>query len=95
MREIGRVSGERFNRIVEGIVKSFWEREQFFEKLLLEDGYPPFHEPMTELQQYEALLAWRAAGDPRYWHDAEAQAALAELEPRFGRSPVMPLEPML
>lgn len=87
----GRASGERYNRIVDVMVDRYRYWVDYFVELMTEDGYPPFMEPAEPRQQYEKLIAWRAAGDPRYWQDAEAQAALAELSAQYGPPP--PLTP--
>jgi len=87
----GRVSGKRYNRIVALAVERYGEWVEYFTSLMLEDGFPPFHVPLSPREQYERLVAWRAAGDPRFWTDAEAQAALGELSMQFGAPP--PLTP--
>lgn len=84
-----RNSGPRWNSIVDVMVKRFWERVDFFEELLTAGGYPPFTTPLTPMQQYQRLIAWRDAGDDRYWNDKQAQAALDELATRFGPPPLL------
>lgn len=101
----GELSGPRWNAIVDAIVRinpktgepEGWLFEQV-EKLttkLLEDGYPPFSEPVGDpYLEYLRLLVWRSMGDPRYTSDPNAQAALAELEQRYGAAPPMFLNPL-
>lgn len=89
-----RSSGPRWNGIVASMVKRFWEREQFFEELLTQGGYPPFAEPLSPQSQYERLVAWRNAGDRRYWDSAEAQKALDMLGLQFGAPPPLAPQPM-
>lgn len=83
----GRTSGGRYNRIVEVMVARYTYWVDYFEELLTEDGYPPFRTPLGEREQYDKLVAWRAAGDPRFWRDQAAQEALAHLSQRFGAPP--------
>lgn len=87
----GRLSGPRWNMLVDKMVERFEERVSFFEQMFVEQGYPPFTEPLSPIQQYQTLVAWRQAGDPRFWESVEAQAALAELSQRYGAPP--PLSP--
>lgn len=87
----GRASGARYNRIVDVVVARYGYWVDYFERLLIEDGYPPFREPVTPRKQYDKLVAWRTAGDPRFWKDPAAQEALAVLSREFGAPP--PLTP--
>ena len=84
-----RSSGPRWNSIVDTMVARFWERVDFFGQLLTAGGYPPFTQPLTPMQQYERLVAWRDAGDQRYWGDKGAQAALEMLSEQFGPAPLL------
>lgn len=84
-----RNSGPRWNSIVDTMVRRFWERERFFEELLTQGGYPPFTTPITPMQQYQRLIAWRDAGDQRYWSDKSAQDALTQLAAQFGPPPLL------
>lgn len=83
----GKLSGRRFNRIRDAIVSNFNERVQFYVDAMLEDGYPPFHDPLSPREQYDRLVSWRQAGDPRFWRSQGAQAALAQLAAEFGPPP--------
>jgi hypothetical protein len=89
-----RSSGPRWNGIVESMVTRFWERVAFFEEILTEGSYPPFTEPLSPQQQYERLVAWRNAGDQRYWASEEAQQALDLLGLQFGTPPPLAPTPM-
>lgn len=84
----GRISGERFNRLQEEILKRYREMRDTFKDELMVSGYPPFHDPLSPREQYDKLSAMALAGDPRFLSDPEAQAALQKLEMRFG--PVAP-----
>lgn len=86
-----RSSGPRWNGIVASMEKRFWERVAFFEELLTSGGFPPFTEPLSPQQQYDRLVAWRDAGDRRFWDSPEAQAALDALGLQFGQP--QPLAP--
>ena len=89
-----RSSGPRWNSIVTVIERRFWERVQFFETLLTEGGYPPFTEPLTPFEQYKRLVAWRDAGDTRYWREEGAQKALEALSLQYGSpAPLAPPPP--
>lgn len=79
----GRVSGERMNRWVAAHKRVFYELKDFYKDLLMADGYPPFANPVTPLEQYQRLTAWRDAGDPRYWQSPGAQAAFTMLQRQF------------
>jgi hypothetical protein len=87
-----RSSGPRWNQIVERMVARFEQRVKFFEELFLADGYPPFTEPLSPLQQYQRLVSWRQAGDPRFWNSAPAQEALDALSLQYGAPP--PISPL-
>lgn len=88
----GRLSRTRTNRLVPQIVERFWQRVDMVASEMLIDGWAPFTEPVSTqslVQRYYELLAWRDAGDPRFWGDAGAQAQFAQLAQRFGApSPV-------
>ena len=83
----GRLSGKRFNRLVETMVKRFDEKVAMLVEHELASGYPPFTVPLTPLEQYQKLVAMQQAGDPAYTEDPRAQAALAKLAVRFGPPP--------
>ncbi|MCR4341352.1 MAG: hypothetical protein NUW01_15850 [Gemmatimonadaceae bacterium] len=90
----GKLSGGRFNRIRDALVGRYYNRVDFFVDGLLEDGYPPFHDPLSPREQYDRLVSWRQAGDPRFWRSAAAQAALAQLAAEMGPPPpIMPPSP--
>ena len=81
----GRLSGKRFNRLVEMMIKRFDEKVEMLVEHELASGYPPFTVPLTPLEQYRKLVAMQQAGDPAYTEDPRAQAALAKLSVRFGQ----------
>ena len=82
-----RLSGERWNRITDEIVKRYRELVEMYKNELLADGYPPFHVPLTPQEQYQRLVAMQQAGDPLFYSDPSAGAKLAELSQRFGPPP--------
>lgn len=91
MEREGRLSGKRYNRIRDALVERYIHWRDFFVESLMEDGYPPFHDPISPREQYDKLVAWRAAGDPRFWHNPGAAEALSVLSLEFGPPP--PLQP--
>lgn len=76
----GRFSGKRFDRWVEIATAAFERYVEIGVNVLLEDGYPPGMEPLSIEGQRAQLAAWKLAGDPRYWNNSKAQAALARFE---------------
>jgi len=90
----GRLSGRRWNALVQEMIRRYEERVEFYVDLFTEEGYPPFSEPLDPQRQYQRLVAWYLAGDDRFWKDPEATIALEELEQRFGpRPPLTPYTP--
>ena len=84
---MGRISGERWNKLVESIMERYETRVEYLAEALMEDGYPPFHEPLSEREQYEQLIAMRDSNDPEFWGNPEAVTELAKLSARFGHPP--------
>lgn len=86
-----RLSGARWNRILDHGLKWYAETVDNLTTALLADGFPPFTEPRPPSDQYATLLAWRTVGDPRFWQSPEAQMAFEKLAQRFGPPPPLPL----
>lgn len=87
----GGLSGSYWNGIYEDVMR--WAastREKIHEEIMA-DGYPPLSYPLSPVQQYQRLLAMRAANDPRYWGDPEAQMALSRFAERYGEPGIAPL----
>lgn len=80
----GRLSGARFNRILEHGLRWYRDHVEALQDEIMNDGYPPFSVPLSEAEQFQRLLAWQMAGDPRYWQSPDAQRAFARLAVRFG-----------
>lgn len=89
----GRMGGERVNRIYTRIMERYDELVQMYIEQLTVDGYAPFTRPATPFEQYQKLVALQASGDPAYWQDPRAQAALANLAQRFGQPAPLPNGP--
>lgn len=88
----GRLSGKRFNRIVKHGLDWYQEMRDNLIDAIEADGYVPFTEPLSPTEQFQRLTAWRAAGDPRFFNDPEAQRAYARLAIRFASpEPILPL----
>lgn len=83
----GPLSGPRWNMLRDEIVAWYRQMVDYYVERLIEDGYPPFTEPRSEREQYDTLVAWYMAGDPRFWDDPQANAALSQLEMRYGPRP--------
>ena len=83
----GQVSGPRWNMLVDEIADWFEGMVEYYVEMLTEDGYPPFTEPRSERGQYDTLVAWFMAGDPRFWDDPRANEALSALEMQYGPRP--------
>lgn len=93
MTREGPVSGRRWNRITDSGVRYFQEAFASSYEALLADGFPPFHEPNSPLRQFQILSAARAAGDPLYWDDPQAQQTYARLAIRFADpGPALPTQ---
>lgn len=82
-----KLSGKRWNRLHDEVVKRYNARKEMLMTALLADGFPPFGVPVPPRQQYDTLVGWQQSQDPRYWNDPAAQAALAKLSTRFGPPP--------
>lgn len=89
MVDRARLGGARWNARLKDMLRRYDEMVAAFVDALMADGYPPFTVPNDPVRQYNLLLAWKLAGDPRYWHDLNAQRALAQLEQRV-REPEPP-----
>lgn len=87
MSKDGRISGPRWNSIVDSIVESYEELVENLIEALTADGYPPFTEPLSEREQYHQLIAMRDSGDPKFWNDPSAIKALARFSRRYGNPP--------
>lgn len=83
----GKLSGERWNGIIDGIVERYIAMRDGYVDALMESGYPPGTQPLTPFEQYQKLLSMRAVDDPNYTDNPRAQAALARLALRFGEPP--------
>jgi hypothetical protein len=80
----GRLSGARWNRILDHARYFHDKYKPALVDALMADGFPPFSVPLSPAEQYMRLVAMRDAGDPRYWEDPDAIKTLARLEPRYG-----------
>ena len=88
-----RLGGERWNRLLDEIVQRYGDQKKRLGEALMTDGYPPFTQPVSPREQYQKLLAMQASGDPAYWNDPAAQAALAKLAARYGPPSPLTQEP--
>ncbi len=82
----GPLSGSYANGIRDAIQEKYEDLVQLYIEGYTASGYLPFTKPLTPYGQYQYLQALRGAGDPTFWADPAAQAALAKLETRFGPS---------
>lgn len=90
----GRLSGKRWNRILDHGLTRFQEMRDHLTDQMLADGHPPFSVPLTPAEQFQRLLAWQSSNDPRYWQDPAAQQTFARLAMRFGADvPALPTMP--
>ncbi len=90
MSRASRLSGKRWNRIEDAIVERamrVYGPDGILEEKLLMDGFPPFHEPLSERDQYYNLLGLRSANSDLYWNDPKAVQTFARLAQRFGPPP--------
>lgn len=93
MTTTGPLAATRWNKIVDTITSDFDRMVELYMGELLADGYPPFHVAADDRTQYEKLAAAKLAGDPRFWSNPRAQAALAQLEQQFGPVENPPVSP--
>ena len=89
----GRLSGERWNRIVQEIIRRYYRRRDLIIEELMAAEYPPFQTQLTGRDLYDKLVAMQAAGDPGYWNDKEAQAELVRLSQKYGNPPDLTVGP--
>ena len=90
----GRLSGTRWNRILDHGLSWYKESVENLKDAIEADGFVPFSEPLSPVEQWQRLTAMKAAGDPRYWQDPEAQKAYARLGMRFASpEPLLPMPP--
>lgn len=82
----GPLSGSYANGIRDAIVEKYEDLVKLYIEGYTASGYLPFTKPLTPYGQYQYLQALRGAGDPLFWSDPTAQAALAKLETRYGPS---------
>lgn len=75
--------GAFWNEVVDECIARYDAQVRFLVDNLMESGYPPFTEPMSDREQYDLLTAWRMAGDPRFANDPKAQAEWQRLGQRF------------
>ncbi len=82
----GPLSGSYANGIRDAIQEKYEDLVQLYIEGYTASGYLPFTKPLTPYGQLQLLRGWRGAGNPQFWSDPAAQAALARLEQRFGPS---------
>lgn len=80
----GRLSGQRWNAIVDSIVANTMRNTQNVVRELMVDGYPPGTLPLSPFEEYLKLQSMAAVGDPNYMNNPKAQARLARLSMQFG-----------
>jgi len=90
----GRMSASVWNAREDRIVERALEIIEFLQEGMLADGYPPFHEPRSERDEYDELAALKAAGHPSFWQSPEAQARFLELMARYGPPPAPAPSPL-
>jgi RimJ/RimL family protein N-acetyltransferase len=84
-----RIGGERYKRLRQMMIDRYRMRRDMLIEAFMADGYPPGTEPLSQREQYQRLIGWQQAGDPRYWNNPAAQAALVKLATRYGRPPAL------
>lgn len=75
--------GAFWNEVVDESVGEYGGLVDFLVGILMQSGFPPFTEPMSDREQFDLLNAWRMAGDPRFGNDPKAQADWQRLAQRF------------
>ncbi len=81
----GTMGGDRWNRIVDGIVSEVMRQRSNVMGELLIDGYPPGTAPLSPYEEYLKLSSMSLSADPVYVNSPQAQARLAQLTLRFGQ----------
>lgn len=80
----GRLSGQRWNGIVDTIVANTMRNVKNVVSELMVDGYPPGTLPLSPFEEYLKLQSMSQVGDPAYFNSPQAQARLARLALQFG-----------
>lgn len=88
------LSGEHLNAIEDRIVERAMKAIDVLAEAFTADGPPYGTEEATGRDLYDNLVALRDSGDPAYWDDPAAAAALMKLSELYGAPPaqVAPFE---
>lgn len=84
MKNEGRLSGKRWNRLLDHGLRFREKAKKSLTDAMMADGYPPFTVPLSPAEQYMRLVAMKDAGHPGFWEDPEAQSTYARLSARYG-----------
>lgn len=88
-----RVGGARWDRLRTEALQRYQDKREVVFAALMVDGFPPFTVKVSPREQYDQLIAMEQSGDPAYWSDPAAQAALAKLAQRYGPPSPLVQEP--
>jgi hypothetical protein len=80
----GRISGKRWNSLVDAMVERYRDLVDVLVDALMADNYPPFSAPVPEREQYARLIAMRDSMHPDFWNNPQAFKDLARLSRRYG-----------